>query len=284
MSQYGISTFAFENRALRLPLLEKIFAAGFRQVELFANRPHLDYHNRSLQKEIANWFLGNELPPPSLHLPFQEIIGAKQVRWISPLAREKRDRDDAIDEIKRALEISDRMSLAWVVLHLGVPHQQFRPVDFDHAYAAVEVIQSFAGVDILIENIPNEISTLERISEFMKVAGLPDLRICYDSGHSHLEGPVGRLDRVGAIHLHDNTGELDDHLWPFDGTFDWVRLVRELVVSDCSAPLIFEVSDERIERGWEIVEHLEELLALARSSIDEFQMKYDLRSDESDLH
>ena len=284
MSSYGISTFAFENRELDIHLLRKIFAAGYRHIELVANRPHLDYHNRSLQKEVANWFLSNELPPPSLHLPFEERLGPKRVLPISALAPEERRRNAAIDEIKRALEISDRMSLAGVVLHLGVPGQGFGPVDFDHAYTVVEAIRAFAGVDVLIENIPNDISTLERIREFIDVARLRDVHICYDSGHGHLEGPLGQLDRVAAIHIHDNHGELDDHLWPFDGTLNWARFVEELVMSDYHGPMIFEVSDERIERGWKTVERLEDLLGQARSSPDEFRMKHDLRSDNSDLH
>lgn len=284
MNQYGISTFAFERQELGIPTLQKVLAAGYRHIELFANRPHLDYHNRNFQREVANWFQSNELPPPSLHLPIQERIGPKRIRWISPLAPEKRDRDEAIDEIKRALEISDRMPLSWVVLHLGIPSQEFRPVAFDHAYTVIEAIRTFAGVEVLIENIPNAISTFERINEFIEVSRLRDLRICYDSGHSHFEGLPGRLDRVAAIHLHDNTRELDDHLWPFDGTFDWARFVEELVTSDYRGPMIFEVADARIERGWEIVERFRDLLDQARSSLDEFRMKYDLRSDDSDLH
>ena len=64
----------------------------------------------------------------------------------------------------------------------------------------------------------------------------------------------------------------------------WARLAKEMVTSDYKGPMIFEVSDERIERGWEVVERFENLLAEARSSPDEFGMKHALRSDDSDLH
>ena len=41
------------------------------------------------------------------------------------------------------------MGLTFVVLHLGNPGQEFNPVVFDHAYAAIATIQSFAGTRVL---------------------------------------------------------------------------------------------------------------------------------------
>ena len=282
---FGVSTMAFKNRVLRVEQLEKLRKARYRHIELFANRPHLDYRDRGLTKDIAGWFNANGMPPPSVHMPFYEQVGPSSIRPISALASEERLRLDALDELKRALELSDRMPLSYVVIHLGTLHQEFHPVAFDHAYAMVDTIRSFAGVEILIENIPNEISTLERIRKFTHAARLPDVRICYDTGHGHLQGPIPRLEGVAAIHLNDNGRELDDHLWPFEGTLDWPRLIEEIAMSDYHGPMVFEVHDEDVERGWDHRARIQDLLAQARSSLDEFREKYGLRrNDDDDLH
>src|SRR5215471_7199963 len=159
---FGISTQIYRGQRVSVDLLESIRKAGYSRIELFANRPHFDFHDRSLLRGIARWFRENALPAPSLHLPFIENVGPTQRSWISVLEPERRFREAALDEIKRALELADHMSTAYVVLHLGNPRDKFNPIAFEYAYAAVTQIRSFAGVEVTIENIPNEISTPER--------------------------------------------------------------------------------------------------------------------------
>ena len=78
---------------------------------------------------------------------------------------------------------------------------------------------------------------------------------------------------------------MDDHLWPFEGTLDWPRLIEEIVVSDYDGPMVFEVDDEDVERGWDHRARIEDMLAEARSSLDEFREKHGLRrNDDDDLH
>ena len=76
------------------------------------------------------------------------------------------ERQRALDAIKRCLELGDVMGLTFVVLHLGNPGQAFNPVVFDHAYAAIATIQSFAGTRVLVETLSNDIATFPRILEF----------------------------------------------------------------------------------------------------------------------
>src|SRR5207248_1104719 len=111
--EFGISTQIFRGQAVSVDLLESIRKAGYRRIELFANRPHFDFHNRSLLRAIGRWFTENELPSPSLHLPFIENVGPQQKIWISVLDADRRSREAAIDEIKRSLELVDQMPLAY---------------------------------------------------------------------------------------------------------------------------------------------------------------------------
>lgn len=272
--EFGISTYSFCNEELTPRLLDRLRLAGFSHLELFANRPHLDYHDRAVGRSIAAFFKTHELPPPSLHLPYFEAVGSKSIRPISPLVAGKRARGEAIDEVKRALELTDRMSIAYVVIHLGVPGEQFNPVHFDRAYALIHTISSFSGIGILIENIANEISTPDRIREFLETARLPDVGICYDSGHGQLAGSPVELERVGAIHLNDNNGQEDTHLWPFEGKGRWDRMVEELVGADYHGPLVFEVAGNDFDRAHEAGRRLESLVHEARTSPEEFRDKY----------
>src|SRR5215470_13036878 len=153
--RFGISTQIFRAQNVNVDLLESIRRAGYDHFELFCNRPHLDFHNRSLLRAIGLWFRENALPPPSLHLPFVENVGPIQRNWINVLEPERRHREAALDEIKRCLELSDAVDLAYVVLHLGNPREKFTPVAFEYAYAAIAQIRAFAGVEVMLENIPN---------------------------------------------------------------------------------------------------------------------------------
>lgn len=273
--EFGISTKIFSNGPLSTQLLDTLTGAGFRHIELFCNRPHMDFRDAAALREIARWFSDRDLPPPSLHLPFLERDGFS-LRQISALDPERRRREEALDEFKRALEICDQTPVRHAVLHLGVPGQAFSPVLFDYAYSAIQAIRGFAGVRVLLENIPNEVSTVARLNDFIDSAQAGDTAICYDTGHGRLQGPVERFDRITALHMHDNHGENDEHLWPFEGTLNWPALVDRLVTTKFSGPLLFETSDSEPEKGREASERIEELWVEASTSIEEFRLKHSL--------
>jgi sugar phosphate isomerase/epimerase len=274
--EFGISTQIYRGQPVTVDLLESMRKAGYNRFELFCNRPHLDFHNRGLLRAIGRWFQENALPPPSLHLPFMENVGPKQRLWISVLEPERRYREAALDEIKRSLEFSDYVGLAYVVMHLGNPKEKFTPVAFEYAYAAISQIRAFSGVEVMIENIPNEISTLERIEEFKNVSQVTDIGVCYDTGHGHLQGVDNSFEHIRTTHVHDNHGEKDEHLWPFEGTLNWPRLVEQLVLAQYKGPLIFEARGEELSKGIEAQSRLQELWEEAEHSIEEYRLKYSL--------
>jgi sugar phosphate isomerase/epimerase len=274
--QFGISTQIYRGRPVTVDLLESIRRAGYEHFELFCNRPHLDFHNRNLLRAIACWFQENALPAPSLHLPFVENVGPTQRIWISALEPERRHREAALDEIKRSLELADMVPLSHVVMHLGNPKDSFSPLAFEYAYAAIAQIRAFAGVEVLIENIPNEISTLERIEEFRAVSQIADLGICYDAGHGHLQDVKPTFNHVRAMHLHDNQGEKDEHLWPFEGTLAWTAFIEQLVVGDYKGSFTFEARGEELSKGGDVKSRLQDLWDEAQSSLEEYRLKYNL--------
>jgi sugar phosphate isomerase/epimerase len=209
---FGISTQFHRKKRVTVDLLESLRKAGYNRIELFCNRPHIDFHDRNLLRAFGRWFEENALPAPSIHLPFLEDTGSER-RWITPLHPERRLREAAMDEMKRCLELAERVHPEYVVMHLGNPGESFNPLCFEYAYAAIFQIRQFSGVKVMVENIPNEISTIERLQEFRQLSDLSEIGICYDTGHGHLQGVTGDLAFVNATHVHDNHGESDEHIF-----------------------------------------------------------------------
>jgi len=276
--EFGISTQIHRGKPVTVDLLESIRKAGYERIELFANRPHLDFHDRPLLRAIGRWFVENALPAPSLHLPFIENVGPQQRIFISVLDPERRNREAAIDELKRALELNDHVALAYVVMHLGNPRDAFNPVAFEYAHAAVSQVRTFAGVEVMIENIPNEISTIERIEEFKRVAQLSGVGLCYDTGHGHIQGIENGFEHARTTHVHDNYGEKDEHLWPFEGTLDWPRMIERLVLAKYEGPFVFEARGEELSKGGDVKSRLDELWYEAHNSMEEYRLKYKLNA------
>jgi sugar phosphate isomerase/epimerase len=274
--RFGISTQIQRGSTVSLDLLESIRKAGYERFELFCNRPHLDFHSRSLMRSIGRWFQENALPAPSIHLPFIEGGGREEKIWVSALSSDRKERAYAVDEIKRALELTDYVTPSYVVMHLGNPDDKFTPVAFEYAYAVIAQIRAFAGVKIMVENIPNEISTIDRIQEFKRVAEVTDIGICYDTGHGHLQKLTGPLTAIDCTHIHDNAGDKDDHLWPFEGTINWPELIEKLVVEQYRGEFIFETRSDNLGKGDEVRSRLEDLWNEAQSSLEEFRLKYKL--------
>jgi sugar phosphate isomerase/epimerase len=256
----GISTRCFGTAALSLDRLERLRRAEFTQIELHASLPGFNYANRSVIRDIARWFRENELPSPSLHLPFGKNV----------LASDRFERQAALDDHKRCLELGDILQLRFLVLHLGEPRQEFNPVVLEYAYAAIATVQSFSGARVLLETLPNDIATFPRIEEFRTAAQLPDVGICYDTGHGELEGACD------AIHLSDNNGADDEHLWPFEGTRNWPALVERLGLASFTGPAILESGDDRLDKASDCRSRLRDLIAEAANSIEEFRLKYKL--------
>src|SRR6267378_3461202 len=184
--EFGISTQIHRRRTVTEDLLESIRKTGYEQFELFCNRPHLDFHDRTLLRSLGRWFQENALPAPSIHLPFMENVGPGEKVWISPLDSERQHRESAIDEIKRSLELAERVMPSYVVMHLGNPGEKFSPVAFEYAYSAIAQIRAFAGVRVMIGHTTNEISTYARLQQSKRVPRIPDIGNDEDAGNGYV--------------------------------------------------------------------------------------------------
>jgi sugar phosphate isomerase/epimerase len=184
--------------------------------------------------------------------------------------RVKSKRLPMVDEIKRALEIAETVPFRYFIQHLGVAGEEFDEFKVDAAFSALEELMLFAhqrGVEILLENTPNELSSAERLLTFLGLTHLK-LNVCFDVGHAHMNEGVETAykllkPRIRSTHLHDNDGKEDSHLFPLGkqgGGIDWPAAMGLLRAH----PLVLELREVEtmehpIHEAHSIFEQLEAL-------------------------
>ena len=72
-----------------------------------------------------------------------------------------------------------------------------------------------------------------------------DLGICMDVGHAHLLGDAADAIETAAeylvtTHIHDNRGQSDDHLVPFQGTINWAAAIMAFEKIGYDGVLMYE--------------------------------------------
>jgi sugar phosphate isomerase/epimerase len=249
--EFALSTYLFVNERLSGHILDKILAAGFSQIELFAALQHLDYHDPNHVRDVAQWFTDHELKLHSLHAPLyaDHDWGRSGGVPISVTYLERRPRINSMDEIKRAIEVAELLPFKYLILHLGLPEEEYQIEKYDAAMTSLEHLKIYAkerGVQILLENVPNQMATPERLLQFIQYTRMNDLKLCFDTGHAHMASgvePAFQLlkDRIVSTHVNDNHHDKDDHLLPFEGGIDWEQTVRDFRSVEGQFPCLFEV-------------------------------------------
>jgi sugar phosphate isomerase/epimerase len=251
--QRALSTHLFANHRLTTVWLERIWNAGIPLVEIFCARQHLDYRDKAQIADLGHWFRDAELKVHSLHSPMYNDnvwgrTGPQSIITITEPVKSKRL--DMVDEIKRAIEVAETVPFRYLIQHLGVAGEEFDERKIDSAFSALEEINLFArqrGVEVLLENTPNELASAERLMMFLNVTHL-NLNVCFDVGHAHMLGSIEneyRLlkPRIRSTHVHDNNGTDDSHLFPGKGTVDWVRTMELLRSAPGQYPLLLELRE-----------------------------------------
>ena len=251
--QRALSTHLFANHRLTTVWLERVWNAGIPLVEIFCARQHLDYRDKSQISDLGHWFRDAQLKVHSLHSPMynDKVWGRSGPQSIITITEPvKSKRLDMVDEIKRAIEVAETVPFRYLIQHLGVEWEEFDERKIDVAFSALEEINLFArqrGVEVLLENTPNELASAERLMMFLNVTHL-NLNVCFDVGHAHMRGSIEneyRLlqSRIRSTHVHDNNGVDDSHLFPGKGTVDWVRTMDLLRSAEGQYPLLLELRE-----------------------------------------
>jgi sugar phosphate isomerase/epimerase len=272
-----ISTHIFLKHRLHAGHLDTLSKAGAEAIEIFANRRHFDYTSRAQVREIGDWFRGNPTPAWALHAPLRAEGEGESERStavaINVVHVEKSRRIDSMDEVKRALEAAEQIPFTHLILHLGERGDTWSPRTLEHGMTAVEHLRAFArplGVQLLLENLEkNEVAEPQNLMEILTVGHFDDIGVCLDVGHAHLgDGILGAIDTMGprirSVHVHDNAGDKDAHLWPGDGTIAWPEAMRALQALAKPPATVLEIHPtlenpeepltDRFRRTWEFLD------------------------------
>jgi len=255
----AISTHVYVKERLHPGLLDGFVRGGAEAIEIFAARQHIDYANRKQHvREIADWFRTSSVPLHSVHAPmFADYDGGRGgAPPVNVAATDRAQRIAAMDEIKRAIEIAEQIPFRFLVQHIGVTNEVYDERKSEAAMTSIEHLRAFAkplGVRLLLENIPNELATPDKLVEFIHVAHFDDVGVCFDIGHAHIMSNVEEAfeilkPHIRSAHIHDNKKDRDAHLWPGAGSIDWKKSMELLRSAPHTPPLLLEVeADEKIK-------------------------------------
>ena len=157
-----LSTYRYVNQQLSPALLTEIARAGASGVEIFCSAFHFNYGNPQSVREIANSLDECGLKLQSLHAPTERdsTRGPGSGLAVSISEPERIRRQEAVDEVKRALDVAETIPFRYLVQHLGSSRQPADRRNLDAAFGSLEQLVVFAkhrGVTIALENTPSEI-------------------------------------------------------------------------------------------------------------------------------
>ncbi len=267
-----LSTHLFLQHRLHPGLLDLAARSGAQAVEIFAARQHFDYTSREDVAELGEWFNSNPLQAFSMHAPLypDREMGRAGAPGVNVIHAEKSRRIESMDEIKRALEAAEYLPMRNLVVHLGEQMDYWSPRTIEYSLTALEHLGAFArplGVRLLVENLVSEATTPEHLMTILEMGHLDNVGVCLDLGHANIT--VGVRDaittfgsRIASVHVHDNRGVRDEHLWPGEGTIDWKAAVEGLKALPQPPATVLEIAysfydahtvKEKIEAAFTVV-------------------------------
>lgn len=276
-----LSTYLFVSRKLTPEVLGQISTAGFEGLEIFCARSHFEYSMKQEIRAMAGALEQHHLQLVSLHAPTSRDGSAMRESGtpLSICEVERVRRIEAMDELKRVIDVADDLPYAHLILHMGGARETADPRKRDAAFSSLEHLVLHArrsGVTICVENTTSEMGDPDYLRAFVDETRLTGLRFNFDIGHAHLSDfpEAQRIEQSFAplrdlsVHLHDNHGEKDEHLPPYDGTIDWATAMKTLH----SAPqtglnLVLELKEKTGPDAPSATEHL----AAARAAMDRFE-------------
>jgi sugar phosphate isomerase/epimerase len=282
-----LSTYLFVSRKLTPELLGQISEAKFQGIEIFCSRSHFEYAAKTEVRAMAGALEAHKLQLVSLHGPTSRDMSATRESGtpLSICEVERVRRIEAMDELKRVIDVADDLPYARLILHMGGSRETADPRKRDAAFSTLEHLvlhAHHAGVTICVENTTSEMGDPTYLRAFVDETRLTGLRFNFDIGHAHLAelpederieksfAPLREL--VASVHLHDNHGDKDEHLPPYDGSIDWPAAIKLLKAApDADLPLVLELKEKT---GPEAPSATDQL-ATARKSIHRFEKEWE---------
>jgi sugar phosphate isomerase/epimerase len=281
-----LSTYLSVSRKLTPEFLGEVAEHGFPAVEIFCSRAHFDYASKQEIQTLAGMLRRHGLELASLHAPTSKDTSAMRESGIplSVCEVERVRRVEAMDEFKRAIDVAEELPYQRMVLHMGGSRETADPRKRDAAFSTLEHLVLHAkhlGVTLCVENTVSEMGAPAYLRAFVDETRLTGLRFNFDIGHAYMgeepqEERIAKAfepmrDLVASVHLHDNHGEKDEHLPPYDGSIDWKNAIPVLKTApEINVAMVLELK----EKVGADAPGMTEQLAAARTAMDRFEKEW----------
>lgn len=157
------------------------------------------------------------------------------------------DRQEWMEKMKRSIYGTRLLGCKYWVIHPIMPYGAL-DLDTEDPPKTWAVNKEFMhellqyakeqNITICLENLPMRKFSLahpEQVLKFVKEMNDDHFKICLDTGHAALFPEVSLPDIVRqmgkelkALHIHDNMGDRDFHMWPTKGIIDWPGFMKAL--------------------------------------------------------
>ncbi|MDR0554975.1 MAG: sugar phosphate isomerase/epimerase [Treponema sp.] len=233
--------------------LEKIARAGFSHVHWCHewSGPYLYSIHEMLQ--IREWLDELGLKVKGVHATH----GGGTKDYVSP---NEFNRLAGVELVKNRVELAHILDAGAIVLHFKQPVEAFekdrdyRKRFYAQAFKSFDELEPFCRVRhirICVENMLSEppASTHAMFGDLFERYDSGFMGLCFDTGHANaackencVEYAERWNDRLFMIHIHDNQGRDDEHILPFEGTFNWEAFAPVLARSPYELPITMEPS------------------------------------------
>ncbi len=140
-----LSTYRYVHQPMSREMLQGIAQAGIHGVEVFCASSHFTYRSPEAMRELAGALEEYGLVLHSLHSPTERNSspGRESGIPISISETERVRRVDAVDEVKRAIDVAETVPFRYLVQHLGTGRQEADPRKYDAAFSSLEHLSLF---------------------------------------------------------------------------------------------------------------------------------------------
>jgi sugar phosphate isomerase/epimerase len=201
------------------------------------------------------------ITPLISHGPFYDLVVTSPDPAIVKVARRRHE---------AALDASAEIGATFYIAHTN-----FTPIIRNPAYRdnwAERMLEFWlpladragrCGITICLENLWEPVPDIQ--ADLIERGAHPNLKATFDNGHLLVFTEYSAGDWIGALggaighcHVHDNNGDLDEHLVVGDGKEDWPGLISAIKSHAPDAPIVAET--DRLERNRISVKRLKELI------------------------
>ncbi len=230
---------------------------GFEGIDICMNE-YVDILGKETREKefyaLGEYCEANDLSLDMCHLPF---YNKKDIRM--------KDFELNLSLVKDGIDGAAMIGAKNGVIHVNPQYADVSEyntdVFFENAVAYLTPIAEYAekkGIRLAIENMCNYRfdQGVRRYGcmpeEVIRVADHFGAGVCFDFGHAnsvHLnQGDALRMigKRLTAIHINDNNGKTDEHLFPFFGSIDWKDAMQGLRDTEYTGNFNFEVKTVKI--------------------------------------